>query len=75
MGEHERKREAAPQAEPTEPDDAPLTVAERLRRLAAAAESGADVVDTLGDIARHTRAFAGLKLGALSKRIRERSKK
>lgn len=74
MGEHERKREAAPQAEPTEPDDA-LTVAERLRRLAAAAESGADVVDTLGDIARHTRAFAGLKLGALSKRIRERSKK
>lgn len=54
---------------------APLTFAERLRILAAAAESGADAVDTLGDIARHTRTFAGLKLGALAKRVRERGKK
>lgn len=59
----------------TEDARAKPSLAERLRIIAAAAESGADAVDTLGDIARHTRAFAGLKLGALAKRVRERSKK
>ena len=72
MGE---RRPPAGEDEAESVEEQPRTLAERLRVLAAAAESGADAADTLGDIVRHTRAFAGLKLGALAKRVRERSKK
>jgi len=71
VGERHAEEENSPESEAR----GSLTVAERLRVLAAAAESGADMADTLGDIVRHTRAFAGLKLNALAKRVRERSKK